>query len=86
MDAAVASVCVAGIAALASIGTAVITTRQSKRVSETHRHVSQNGYRDPDNPTLRDEIGLVRRLLVAHIDEANRDHDLLMQHLAEHGE
>lgn len=68
------TIVVALIAAAASIIAAAITAKQGKKITETHKQVSENSHKN-DKPTVLDLIAEVReeqretnRLIVNHIN------------------
>lgn len=67
MDPATASVFVALIAAVASVITAFVTTRDRKKVKETHRAVTVN-HHSSENPTVLDMIADLGEKIDRHIE------------------
>jgi hypothetical protein len=67
---------VALIAALASISAALISARQGKKISETHKQVSVNSH-SSDKPTVLDMISDLQ-------GEVRETNTLLTRHIAWH--
>lgn len=59
MDPEEAAVLVAGIAAIASIASAWVSSRNSRRIDETHRQLTENSHKS-NPPTILDEIHTLR--------------------------
>ena len=51
-------------------------------VQETRRQVMVNGNRDPNNPTLKDQLCTLQQAFEAHLTDAEFDRKLLHEHLA----
>lgn len=64
------------IAAVAAIAAAWITAAQGRKISETHKQVSENSHRN-DKPTVLDLISEMR-------DEQRETQHLLIRHLEWH--
>lgn len=64
------------IAAIASLATAALTAAMGKKISETHKQVSENSHKN-DKPTVLDLIAEVR-------EEQKATNRLIVEHIAWH--
>lgn len=85
LDAGLASVLVAAIAALSALANTAMMHRQGKKVDETHKQVTVN-HHSSEEPTVLDRIDDVRTEVVGLRGEVNTLHTQFNSHVAHSNE